>query len=424
MSIKLKFTEKAVQSLPAPTEKSRQIYSDTDTLGAKRREAVPGLQLAVFKSGTRSFVLCRKFHGRTRFITLGKYPDISVEDARIEARGHISDIRKGIDPLKNKRANSRKHVTLQEVFDDYVKVRGKQLSFNTISNYKTVIEGHLHVWCKKEMRAISRTMVQRKHSELSETSPSGANKTMRVLRALFNFANGQYENHEGKGLFPDNPVSRLSHVRIWNKEVRRQNKINNSDLKPWFTALYAIDESDPYAVSVRDYLITMLLTGMRRREVSPLQWTDINFKDKILTVGKTKNGDPLLLPLSDYLFEMLLARKEVVEGNYVFPGGQGNAYISEPKKHVDRLRDVSGVHFTLHDLRRTFITIAESLDIPVYALKKLLNHRVKGDVTEGYIIMGVERLRNPVQQITNHILSLAEVKRPAEVVQLKPKMNS
>lgn len=423
MSIKLKFTEKAIQGLPSPTDKPRQIYSDTDTFGAKRREAVPGLQLAVFKSGTRSFVLCRKYHGKTRFITLGKYPDISVDEAREEAREHIANIRKGIDPLKNKRANSRKHVTLQEVFDDYVKVRGKQLSTNTISNYKTVIEVHLHVWRNKEMRALSRTMVQRKHSELTEISPSSANKTMRVLRALFNFANGQYENHEGKGLFPDNPVSRLSHVSIWNKESRRQNLINHSDLKPWFAALMNQDESDQYAVTVRDYLIMLLLTGMRRRELAPLQWSDINFKDKILTVGKTKNGDPLLLPLSNYIYEMLQGRREVIEGDFVFPGGQGNDSISEPRRHIVNLRKMSGVHFTLHDLRRTFITLAESLDIPAYALKKLVNHRVKGDVTEGYIIMGVERLRKPVQQITDHILSLAEIRKTAEVVHLETSIN-
>lgn len=423
MSIKLKFTENAVQRLPAPTDKTRQIYSDTDNPGAKKREAVPGLQLAVFKSGSRSFVLCRKFHGRTRFITLGKYPDISVEDARIEAREHIANIRKGIDPLKNKRANSRKNVTLQEVFNDYIKVRGNQLSANSVSNYKTVIEGHLHGWRTKEMRVISRTMVQRKHAELTDGSPSSANKTMRVLRALFNFANGQYENHEGKGLFPDNPVSRLSHIRIWNRENRRQNKINNSDLKPWFSELMALDAGDSYAISVRDYLIMLLLTGMRRRELAPLQWRDINFRDKILTVGKTKNGDPLLLPLSDYLYEMLEMRRKNIHGEYVFPGGQGNQYISEPRKHIVRLRESSGVHFTLHDLRRTFITLAESLDVPAYALKKLVNHRVKGDVTEGYIIMGVERLRKPVQQITDHILSLAEIKQGAMVVQMKPNTN-
>lgn len=415
MSIKIKFTERCCQKLTIPTDKPRQIYSDTDLPGAKRREAVPGLQMSVFRSGARSFVLCRKLHGRTRFITLGKFPDMSVEEARAEAREHIANIRKGIDPLKRKRANSQRCITLQEVFSAYLKVRGKKLSKNTVSNYRTVIDRYLEPWKKKEMRAITRNLVQSKHSELSGISPSSANKTMRVLRALFNFANGQYENHEGKGLFPDNPVSRLSHVRIWNKETRRQNIVSNADIPLWFSTVLDQGAKDEFSATARDYFILLFLTGMRRREAAPLKWVDVNFKDRVLSVGVTKNGDPLLLPLSDYLYSMLRKRQESATGEYVFPGGLGNKHISEPKKQIVRIRDQSGIYFTLHDLRRTFITIAESIDVPTYALKKLINHRVKGDVTEGYIIMGVERLREPMQRITDYILTLAKLRDGAKV---------
>lgn len=418
MAIKLKFTEKAVQKLKSPIGKPREVYVDTDNLGSNRREALAGLHLRVFKSGNRSFVLCRKLHGKTRFITLGKHPDLTVEQARSEARDLIAGIRKGVDPLKKKRANSKKHITLDQVFQDYLTVRGNHLSKNTVSNYKTVINSHLNVWKKTEMRAISRSMVQQKHAEVTLLSPSSANKAMRVLRALYNFANGQYEDSDGKGLFPDNPVSRLSHLRIWNRETRRQNWINNSDMKAWFSAVLDSDSSDPFAITVKDYLITILLTGMRRREVSQMMWADINFKDRTLTVGKTKNGDSLLLPLSDYLHDLLFTRRIAASNLYVFPGGQGNDYISEPKKHVERIRQASGVHFTLHDLRRTFITMAEALDIPAYVLKKLVNHRVTGDVTAGYVITGVERLRKPTQQITDYILSVAGVRKTAEVVSI------
>ncbi len=54
----------------------------------------------------------------------------------------------------------------------------------------------------------------------------------------------------------------------------------------------------------------------------------------------------------------------------------------------------SGVRFMIHDLRRTFITIAESLDISAYALKRLLNHKMNNDVTAGHIIIDAERLRD------------------------------
>jgi integrase len=78
----------------------------------------------------------------------------------------------------------------------------------------------------------------------------------------------------------------------------------------------------------------------------------------------------------------------------------------ETKKFLLRVSAGSGVSFTLHDLRRTFITIAESLDVPYYALKRLLNHRANSDVTGGYIVVDAERLRGPVQRVADRILEL------------------
>ena len=103
---------------------------------------------------------------------------------------------------------------------------------------------------------------------------------------------------------------------------------------------------------------------------------------------------------------------------YVFPGGGKTGYNVEPRKVMKKIVALSGVTFTLHDLRRTFITVAEGLDIPAYALKRLLNHKMNHDVTAGYIIMDVERLRKPMQQITNHLLKLMGVQKSAEVIDM------
>jgi hypothetical protein len=64
----------------------------------------------------------------------------------------------------------------------------------------------------------------------------------------------------------------------------------------------------------------------------------------------------------------------------------------------------------MHDLRRSFVTIAESLDIGVYAVKTLVNHKEGNDVTSGYIQMNTERLRDPMQKITDFILSSAGIR--------------
>ena len=99
------------------------------------------------------------------------------------------------------------------------------------------------------------------------------------------------------------------------------------------------------------------------------------------------------------------------DDKFVFPGSGKTGYNVEPRKVMKKIIESSEVIFTLHDLRRTFITVAESLDISAYALKRLLNHKMKTDVTAGYIIMDVERLRKPMQQITDQLLKLVGLKK-------------
>ena len=70
-------------------------------------------------------------------------------------------------------------------------------------------------------------------------------------------------------------------------------------------------------------------------------------------------------------------------------------------------------------MRRTFITIAESLDISGYAVKRLVNHKMSGDVTAGYIITDVERLRKPMQKITDFIsLKIGIKKEESKIIEL------
>jgi integrase len=87
--------------------------------------------------------------------------------------------------------------------------------------------------------------------------------------------------------------------------------------------------------------------------------------------------------------------------------------------HRDPLTKASGISFTVHDLRRTFITIAEGLDVSAYALKRLMNHKMSGDITASYIVTDVERLRKPMQQITDYLLKCMGVEKSADVIELE-----
>lgn len=66
--------------------------------------------------------------------------------------------------------------------------------------------------------------------------------------------------------------------------------------------------------------------------------------------------------------------------------------------------------FILHDLMRTFLTLAERLALPYVVLKKLANHSGRNDTTFGCLVVDVERLREPMQMITNEFLRLCNRK--------------
>lgn len=139
-------------------------------------------------------------------------------------------------------------------------------------------------------------------------------------------------------------------------------------------------------------------------EAAPLPWKDIDFKARTFTVQDTKNREIHTLPMSDFLYELFLRRKQFKTPEFVFPASSKTGHIMEPRKAMLKVAELSGVSFTVHDLRRTFATTAESIDLPTYALKRLLNHKMTHDVTAGYIMCDVERLRKPMQRITDFLI--------------------
>jgi len=201
-------------------------------------------------------------------------------------------------------------------------------------------------------------------------------------------------------------VQILSQARAWYKERRRQTVVTAVDLPAWWKGVMAEPEYS------RDFLLTALFTGMRRGELMKLRWENVDLKARTLHLPSTKNGDPLDLPLSEFLSDLLSERWARSNGSpWVFPGPGKSGHLVETKKFLLRVSAGSGVSFTMHDLRRTFITIAESLDVPYYALKRLLNHRANGDVTGGYIVVNAERLRGPVDQVSQRILELVNAEQ-------------
>lgn len=419
-----KLTKSVIDKIPL-TELGQRFYWDSDLAGF-------GLRVG---TNTKSYFAEGRVQGKTVRFTIGKHGVYTAEEARGKARAALQKMAEGTNPNDTKRYEKAKGVTLGEAFDDFLLSR-KGLKARTIYDYKRLMgllpestkknprkkAGYLADWKDKALTSITKDMVERRHAKLGEASPAQANLSMRFLRAVFNFAAGKYEDSKGQPIILENPVKRLSQTEAWYRVERKKTVIKAHDLKAWYEGVIKLGATDK-GETVRDYLLLLLFTGLRRQEGAQLPFPGIDFKARTITVLDTKNRDDHVLPMSDLVIALLSARRESVKGDFVFPGEGKGGYLVEPRKQMDKVAKVSKVNFTLHDLRRTFATIAESLDISAYAIKRLLNHKMPGDVTAGYIVTDVERLREPMQKITDFIAKTVGIKdsTPIEMPQKQGK---
>jgi integrase len=386
-----------------------------------RDSELKGFGLRVGKT-TKVYFAESKLDGRTIRKTIAKYNVISLEDARAQAKKILAEVANGKNPFDEVKARRANVITVKEVLDDYIATR-VSLKPSSIQDYRQTFKTYLTDWQNKPLKQISKDMIQTRFLQIGESSPSQANKVMRNFRAIYNYAMVKYEDSQGESIFKSNPVKILSQLRMWYRVNRRNTLIKHYDLAPWYQAVMNLnnDQVAPNRETVRDFLLFVLLTGLRRREAAALTWNRVDFKGKTFTVIETKNHTDHTLPLTDYLFDLLVIRKSQAINQYVFPNEFGSGMLNDPKKQIKNVVDNSGVSFTTHDLRRTFITIAESLDIAAYSLKRLLNHKMTNDVTAGYIITDVERLRVPMQKITNYITAQFGIKESALILPIERK---
>ncbi len=379
---KAKITKSFVEQAPY-SNKGQILFCDTD---------LSGFYLIVGKK-SKTYVAQKDIRGRTVRHTIGKHGHFTPEQARKIAKDKLYLMAQNINPNKEQLENEGNNTTLKAILENYLSTR-KNLKDSTKREYDYHINKYVADWLKKPMTEISKQMILDRHALIGKNNGKQvANCVMRIMRALFNHTNMTYDICEV------NPVSYLSRAKAWYPNKRRRTYIKPHQLQTWWSGVHNLNND-----TLRDYLIFLLFTGLRKTEAASLKWTDVDFSDRTFTIKKTKNGDPLTLPMGDYVFAMFKKRFEQYSNKlHVFHGSGKSGHLVEPKTSIYKIIKETGISFTCHDLRRTFITMAESLEISGYALKRLINHR-SNDVTSGYIIIDVERLRSPVSKIEKFIL--------------------
>lgn len=296
-------------------------------------------------------------------------------------------------------------ITLSDIWREYQAIR--KLQPETLRNYRICIETNLCGWLDLPIHLISSDMVIKLHRSLSETSPAQANSSMRVLKSLMNFADRRHESLT-ECCAVRNPVKILNEERCWNRVPPRRRIITAEQLPNWFATLRELADTKS-----RDFHAFLLLTGLRKMEAARLEWSAVDFAVGEIRIAKTKIGLNHALPMTMQTRALLQHRHDAARSRYVFPGyrSSGTALaVDDPKTHLSEdwrgyelVEKLSGIPFHFHDLRRTFSSTADDLEISEAVISRILNH-ASTSVTRDYMVATSQRFRRVMQQINDEII--------------------
>ena len=150
-------------------------------------------------------------------------------------------------------------------------------------------------------------------------------------------------------------------------------------------------------------VVTALQTDMRRSEIFNLEWSDLDFRNRTITVNNkedwhTKNYEPRTIPMTNFLYEVLSALPRHISSSYVFckPDGSRFQYINRDFDRV--LKKAELPHIRFHDLRHTFASHLVMAGVDLATVQKLLGHRdIK--TTMRYAHLAPDHLKGAVERI-------------------------
>ncbi|WIY24412.1 tyrosine-type recombinase/integrase [Parasedimentitalea psychrophila] len=389
---RIKLTAKLVNELPFQSGKQRLIY-DKSLHGF-------GVLIGATK---KSYFAESRVNGKSRRITIGPADVFTTDQARKEAKKLLGQMAAGIDPNAAKAEARMRGITLSVARETFF--AGRKLESKTEYDYRRVFAVYFSDWDKRALRDISPSAFLNRFRKLTtENGPATANKAARVFQSMWNYNRAATAGYNGVPVLAECPVSRVGAVKAWNPVKRRQTFLRDDMLPKWFNALNNLETMTfrEDAENFRDYAELLLRTGLRRSEGASLLWEDVDLIASIFTLRDTKNGSDHTLPMSQQIKAIFRRRHNYGSTGYVFASNSKSGKLEDPRKFLVQVRKSIGQDWTFHDLRRTFATMAERWDVSHYAIKRLLNH-ANCDVTSGYLIHDPERLREPIQRISDEI---------------------
>jgi integrase len=382
----------------------------------------PGLGLVTFPSGVRSFFYQKFVRGRPERQTIGRFPEVSVEQARGKASqlgGKVSDWKlrgcQGESPfVKNG------DPTLGYLFGQYLEkhIRTKASNPDKAANFAFWQFGaYLEVWRERKIGSITKTDVNALHDKLkNKIGEHTANRTVQFIRAIVNFAK-KHEMWDGA-----NPASGVSLFH----EEQRTRYLQPGELPQFFAAL----KHEETNADLRDFVTLAMWTGARRSDVLSMRWENLYLDDNYWQVPHPKNRKPYPVPLTPEAIDILRARYELQEETkrkrlneersddvsgdipWVFPSRGRSGHIVDLKNSWGKLlkrANLPGVRLRQHDLRRTLGSYQAAQGTNLKIIGESLGHKNLAS-TQPYAQYNLQPIRDSVMSATRTMIAASKKK--------------
>ncbi len=345
-------TKRAVESLVVPEPGHRDIYRDTRT---------PHLCLRVTPTA-KTFYWEKTIRGSQKRVTIGRFPEINIEQARDVAADIAADYVKEKD-VQAERRLKRNEGTFGDLWADYREKRPRRKRSGPYS--KTLDdqwERVLQRWENKKLADLTHDIVYSMIDKMRDRAPVYANRVQRHGQAMYNFA----KRNRSWLYRGDNPFE----FDYESEEGRaRKVRLKAKDMPAFMAGL------DACSTSMRLLFLTSLYTGRRIGEVASMRWVDLDLDAGSWCIPITKVGESQDAVLPNAIIELLVERRKKTASEWVFPSPSKTGHVQEIKKAWATVRKTSGLpELQARDLRRTLASWAQEVNVPMAVVQSQLGH--------------------------------------------------
>ncbi|MEE9249745.1 MAG: tyrosine-type recombinase/integrase [Alphaproteobacteria bacterium] len=362
-----KLTDLTVQRFkPPPPSPPRQ---DGKPKSVKRVEhwdaALPGFGLRVTENGIRTWVVMYRMGGRARRLTIGRYPALSLADARALARDAMHEVAKGNDPGAAKAARNEppERDTFADAAEDFLRRHAGKLRRSSWQHYTRVFERTLMPrWGRRRLADLGRADVIELLDDVMDVGgPYAANHALAIIKKFFSWCIERGRLDASPCVMVKRPHDQRARDRV----------LSDDELRAIWGACGRMGH--PFDAFSK----MLLVTAQRRSEVARMRWPDLDLEQRLWTIRAedTKANRTHEVPLSAPAMAILESVPHF-SGAYVFTSGDGQRPVCGFSRAKARLVALSGVaeDWRFHDFRRTAGTRMVELGVPIFTVGRVLNH--------------------------------------------------